>query len=218
MERIADGVWGFGGVQGMPGGVRFPLRMTALATSGGVWLYSPVPLDEEAARAVDALGRVVGLIAPSRMHHLHLEAARARWPDASVLVAPGLLDTHSGAIPLTAGPLADGALEVLPIAGAPRVDEHVVLHRPSGSLLVTDLMFHVLEPEGLPTRALLFCVGCSGRLAISRSWRWVFVDDRDAFMASLRAIRAWDPARVVPCHGAVGDRAALDAALATWIG
>jgi hypothetical protein len=77
--------------QRLPGGLHFPSRMTVLPLANrAIALVSPIPVDEDIAGRVAALGEVKFLIAPNLLHHLYLAGAIARWPSASVL-APGAL-------------------------------------------------------------------------------------------------------------------------------
>ena len=197
----------------MPGGVVFPLRMSIVRQQEGLWLHSPVALDDAVVATIDALGPVKHLVVPSQMHDRHIAAAQARWPQATCWAPPGW--QRSGV--RVDRSLADAAwpdIGAYPIHGAPRVDEWVFHHRPTRSLLVTDLVFHVTEPANWQTSTLLWAVGCAGEMRASRSWRWVFRSDATALAASLEAVLALPVDRVVPCHGAIGPGDALRGALA----
>jgi hypothetical protein len=207
MEVIAEEVWGVPGAAHLPGGVVFPLRMTVIRLpDGGLWLHSPVALDDTTARAIEALGPVRHLVAPSLLHDLHAGAAKARWP-AARLHAPTALRARRPDLPIDED-LSDGspwgdAIVAVAIRGAPKLDEFEFLHRPSRTLLVTDLAFHVLTPATFATKLVLCGVGCHGRLGSSRAWRWVFAEDRAAVAASVERLLALDFDRLVPAHGDV---------------
>ncbi|MCA9693426.1 MAG: DUF4336 domain-containing protein [Myxococcales bacterium] len=210
----------------MPGGVRFPLRMVVVRLpGGGLLLHSPIAIDDALAAALAQLGEVTAIVAPNCLHHLYLAAAKERYADAPMFGAPGLADKRGDlkfdAVLEPPAP-ADwgGAIELLPIAGAPKVGEVALLHRPSRSLLVTDLVFHLRAPENLRTALLLRIMGAHGRLASSRAWRWMLVRDRAAFRESLRELLRSDFDRLIPSHGEVVDadaRAALGSALGSWL-
>ncbi len=212
----------FDHAQVLPGGFRMPTRMTALPLDeGGVALISPVPIDDETAARVEALGPVRFLVAPNLYHHLYLGDAAKRWPDATVLAPRGLRakrpDLSIG------GDLEDGlpealvrSVEVVRVDGAPSIDEHVFFHRATRTLVVTDLVFDLTRPEGLVAHVALFLMGCHGKLAQSRAWRFM-VKDRAAAAASAAKIVALDAKVLVVAHGDVvtDDAAArLAAALA----
>jgi hypothetical protein len=192
---------------GLPGGVRLPVRMTATRLpDGAVALISPLRIDDELARQIAELGPVRYLVAPNTYHHLYLGAARERYPDALLVGAPGLakkradlsFDHELGAGP---PPWGDGLTPHL-IAGAPRMNEVVLHHPASRTLVTTDLLFNVVEPDNLMTSLALRMMGTRGKLARSRMWR-LLVKDRDAFERSLEEILAADFDRVIMAHGDV---------------
>lgn len=204
-------------------GFALPLRCTIVrGTDGGVVVVAPSALDEEAVSFIGALGPVRAIVAPNRLHHLSLAAASARWPAAKVYAAPGLADKLAGVrIDHT---LSDGtgalgeALTTVAVQGAPGLSELVLLHRPSKTLVVTDLVFNVREPSGWLTPLVLRAVGAHRRLAQSRALR-LMVKDRAAAAASARRVVALDFDRLVMAHGEVVEtnaRAELEAALA-WM-
>ncbi len=196
--------------QTLPGRFHLPARMTVVRLGGGLLLHSPVPLDDATRNELERLGPIAWLVAPNRLHSLYLTAAQQRYPDALTFVAPTLpakrpairCDHH----------LEDGApfgtgLDALGIAGAPGADEFVFLHRPSRSLIVTDLLFHITRPRGVVAGLALRLMGAHGRLAQSRTWR-VLTRDRAAAAHACRALLAWDFDRLVPAHGEVIDTGA----------
>ena len=208
MDAIAPDVWqvkspGFR----MPGGIMLPSSATVLRLSdGSLLVYSPIAFDDAAAAAIDAAGEVAHIVAPSRLHHLFAAAAKARWPRADLHAAPGVTDKQpalsvdhvlGGA---AAAPWGEAvALEL--VGGVPKLNEVVLFHRPSSTLVCADLFFNITRPANLRTRLALKLTGVGGgRLAQSREWSWMR-KDRDAARASAARILEWPIARLVPCHG-----------------
>src|SRR5688572_14804381 len=75
----------------LPGGVQMPIASTLLRLPDRTLvLYSPVPLDDTTATAIEALGEVAHIVAPSLWHHLYVTAAAERFPRAMIHGAPGL--------------------------------------------------------------------------------------------------------------------------------
>jgi hypothetical protein len=213
LEAIAEDVWGVTGTCPQPGGVVFPIRMTVIRLPDGLWLHSPVPVDDATARELDALGPVRHLVAPSLIHHLHAGAAKARWPSAT-LYAPAGLRAKRPDLPIDQD-LSTSRWEgivAVPIEGAPRLQEVDFVHVPTRTLLVTDLMFNVQSPATLATSLVLCGVGCHRRLGSSRAWGWVFAEDRAAVAASVERLLAHDFDRLVPAHGEVIPTGAASAA------
>lgn len=199
----------------LPGFVHFPIRMTVLRTARGVVVVSPIEIDDALAAEVDALGPVRAIVAPNALHHLFLDGARRRWPGARLLGAPALRDKRKDLAFDGALDDIDEEIEVVRIDGAPVVDEHVLLHGPSRTLVVTDLVFNVHRAANVVTWFVFAIVaGAYRRLGQSRMWRF-FTKDRAAAAASLRRVLAWDFDRLVVAHGDVvesGAKAALEAA------
>ena len=171
------------------------------------WFELRRSLPPRKAAELAALGEVRWLIAPNLLHHLYLGDAIARYPSAKVLAPAGLarkrpdlrVDATLDA-PLPASLAA--CLEVLHIDGAPAVAEHALFHRPTRTLVLTDLVFNVRAPRGLVANVLLWLVGCHGKLAQSRAWR-LFIKDRPAYAASARALLGLDVTTLVVAHGEV---------------
>jgi hypothetical protein len=208
LKPIAPDVWHLPAPSmRFPGGLRMPIAATVIRLPDrSLAVYSPVALGEAAVGALTAEGEVAHIVAPSLLHHLHARAAAERFPRATVHAAPGLRakqpDVPAGRELGGSDPAWGGALEALVIGGAPRLNEGVLFHRPSGTLVVADLAFNVTEPETFMTRVILGMMGVGGRrLAQSRMWK-VAVRDRAAARASLDTLLDWPIRRVVPTHGA----------------
>lgn len=194
--------------QVLPLGFRFPARMTVLPLGEGqLALLSPVPIDAASAEALARLGQVRFLIAPNLLHHLYLHAASRRYPEARVLAPAGLAHKRpelriDGTLeqPLPAELAA--AVDVIALAGAPGIGEFAFYHRASRTLVLTDLVFHVLRPEGWLAHLVLWLGGCHRRLAASRFWR-LKVEDRAAFGASVAGLLELPFQTLVMAHGEV---------------
>ena len=193
-------------LQRLPGNFQFPARMTVLPLGDGTLaLVSPIPIDDGLAARIAALGPVSLLIAPNLFHHLYLGAACERFPQARVLAPRGLRrkrpDLRIDADLEDGLPAALAAtVEVIKIEGVPALDEHVFFHRAQRALVVTDLVFNVLKPRGFVAHLALFVMGCHGRLAQSRSFRFM-VKDRVAFRGSIERMLALPCAQLIPAHG-----------------
>jgi hypothetical protein len=199
-------------------------RMTVVRLpDGGLWLHSPVKLDAAAREAVDALGPVRFLVAPNVMHHLALGDWAAAYPTARVLAPAGLRKKRPDLrIDVELSDVMDvgqsPAVEQLLAHGLPKLEEFVFLHRPSRTLLLTDLAFNIHDSPSWLTRTYLKLCGAYGRLAPT----WVIkslLKDRAALRAWRDRVLTWDFERVVPCHGEVlehGGREALRDAFA-WL-
>jgi hypothetical protein len=190
---------------------------------GGLWVHSPVRLEPETRRAVEALGPVRFLVAPNLMHHLALGEWAAAYPDARVLAPQGLRQKRPELrIDVVLSDVVDvgqqPTVDLMGTHGIPRLEEFVFLHRPSRSLLLTDLAFNIHHAPSWWTRTYLRLCGAYGRLAPTAVIQ-LLVRDRSALRASMDRVLGWDFDRVVPCHGEVlehGGREALREAF-SWL-
>jgi len=192
LERIADDIWVVGHDL-FTFGIHFPGRMTVIRLSdGGLWLHSPVPIDDRLADALAELGPVRHLVAPNCFHHVHLEGVRARYPEAKLWGAPGLDDKRKDlAFDATLGDEAPEAwgneLSQITLRFLPKFNEVVFFHERSATLIVTDLFMNVHACKGLLSRLVYMLEGTYRRMAVPRIFRFM-VKDRAA-AAEISALR-----------------------------
>jgi len=93
-------------------------------------------------------------------------------------------------------------VDLLEIAGAPKLSEWVLRHRSSGTLITTDLLFNVQQPRGWLTPWVLRAAGTYRRLAISRFVKRL-VEDETAFSQSLTQLTQEPINHLVMSHGDV---------------
>jgi len=206
MKPIVTDVWHVSApAMRMPGGARMPLASTVLRLADrSLLVYSPVAFTDEQAAAIEGEGEVAHVVAPNLFHHLHVRVALERWPRATLHGAPGLATKRSNLTfhrELSSAAPIDDTVDVEVIGGAPKINETVLFHRPSGTLVCADFLFNVTVPPNLRTRAVLAMMGTGGRrLAQSRLWK-LLVRDRGATRASIERILGWPIETVVPAHG-----------------
>ncbi|HKN00939.1 MAG TPA: DUF4336 domain-containing protein [Candidatus Binataceae bacterium] len=193
-------------------------RMTVikLAGGGGLFLHSPTRLDDETKSALDAIGEVRAVVAPSRAHHLFVADYVKAWPGAKLYGPPGLV----GDIPdfrarvgarrdlKLDGTLGDepqpqwaGEIEQHLFKGAPQLNEVVFFHRPSRTAIFTDLVFNV-PADFKGGRIFYTVVGGRGQFGPHRLIR-LAIRDRKAARESVAKILEWDFERVIVTHGDV---------------
>lgn len=192
------------------GGFEFGARMTVIRLpEGDLWVHSPVALAPLKA-AVDALGPVAALVAPSGMHYEHVPEWAAAYPDARVLAAEGAVKHLKGSTRVDAllgdepDPLWAGAIEQVPLRGSRLYDEVVFFHPATRSVVLTDLCFNIPPERGWSTRLWARVLGVLGRLSVSYSFG-LTIRDRPAVEACLRRILEWDFDRVLLTHGDIVD-------------
>ena len=207
--RIADGLWSLDRRLRMPGGPLLPSRTTLVRGGrGGMIVISPPPAHDETFAAIDALGPVEALVAPNSFHHLYVGACHARYPDAAVYLAPGLQERipalPKGVDLAQHSPAAD--LETATLGPVRGLSEVFLYHRPSRSLILADVAFHMVDFERAYDRVFWRVSGVPAHFGPSRTARFMLLKDRVAAATALRRALEWPFERVVVAHGTVLDR------------
>lgn len=168
-------------------------------------LYSPVAMTPKRRGAVEALGPIAHLYAPNLYHHLWIGDWARAFPTAR-LHAPALLarkrpdlrvDRVHGSAP---EPAFAGVIDEVRIDGF-RLAESVLVHRPSRTLLVADLVHNVGRPQHPWTKLYARTMGFYDRVALSRMLRWTAFSDRAAARRSLDELLAFSFDGLVVGHG-----------------
>jgi hypothetical protein len=209
---IAENVFGFETEVSLGLSMALPLRMTVLRDQQGLTLISPIKLDQDLRDRLSALGEVHTVIAPNRLHTKFIEGAQRAFPQAKLIAAPGVKEKCPGLRVdqgISSCELSDD-LEARFIEGADRLSEAVLFHRPSQSLVVTDLIFNVRSANFM-TRCLLKGLSRAyGKPAQSRLLR-PMVHDRVAAARSIESILHLPLLRIIVAHGELIDERAQDA-------
>jgi glyoxylase-like metal-dependent hydrolase (beta-lactamase superfamily II) len=205
------------------GGLMLGTRTTVIRrTDGSVILISPGPLDDAAAAAIAALGPVRAIVAPNLMHHRFVAAARARFAEAR-LYAPLALAHKAPALRIDGAPaevaaIVDDTLHAVEVGGMPKLEETLLVHAPSRTLVATDLVFNLRAPAPWFTRTFMRLNGGFDRFGPTRLCRSM-CKDRAAVRAAVERVLDEPFDRVIVAHGQVlpsGGRPALRAGFA-WL-
>lgn len=176
-------------------------------SSGELWLWSPVPIDEALKDELQELGTVRYLVAPNRFHHVHLSSAKARFPAARLFGAPGLpekrKDLHFDAVLEESAPddWSDEIRQVV-LRGVSALSEVVFFHQASGSLITADLFMNVHEAQGALSKLVFWLEGTWKRPRIPRLLS-LLTSDRERFRRDYETIVSWPVERVIPAHGEI---------------
>ncbi len=219
--QVAEGIFCAESEMKMPGGVRMNTRMTVVRLANGKLLvHSPIRLDGHLAKAIDDLGEVVCIIAPNRMHHLFFGPCAERYPQARTFGPPGLAEKVPSlrvdeVLTDVAPSIWADEIEQLVVQGAPKMSEVVFFHKPTRTLIVSDLFFNIVHPANFATKVLLTFTGARGKLAKSRVWS-MMKEDNTAFEGAVRKVLSWDFDKLVMAHGDVVEKNAGEKARAVW--
>jgi hypothetical protein len=218
LKPVAPDIWivDSGPLQSL--GLSLPLRMTVIRlASGDLWLHSPTAYDAALRRELDRLGPVRHLVAPNVAHWSFLQEWQANLPEATSWAAPGLrrrapvrksgvrLDHEIGATAPRAW--ADDIDQAI-VPGGFGFTEIAFLHRPSRTLILTDLIENFEPAKVAPMLRPLFRL--AGVMAPNgsapRHVRFVVNRRRAAAETAVRRLLEWNPQRVVFAHGRWFDR------------
>ena len=212
-QPVADGVWI---IDSDPikvgGGMPLPIRMSVVRLAGGdLLLHSPAQYSDDLRGAIETLGTIRHLIAPSVEHWMFIPDWQRACPAAKTWGVPGLRDRSQVR---NAGVRIDAELgNAAPDAWASEIDQVLVrgvvfkeadfFHRASRTLLLTDLILNV-EPQDLPplSRVMASALGIlapNGRAPIYVR-ALLKLNRAEASKAAARLV-AFDPERVVFAHG-----------------
>lgn len=204
-------------------GLHLGSRMTAVRLRDGtILLHSPVRLTPSLREAVDRLGTVSEIVAPSLYHHVYVTEWAAIHPEACVVAAPGLErkrrdlrigDTIDAAKPR---PSWEGTLVPVTIEGC-MLGETMFVHTPTRTVVSADLMENFATSEHLPTRLYLKAAGIHGKIGWAYPLRALY-RDRAAAKRSFEQLLEHDFERAIIAHGEIVASGAKDAVRQTYAG
>lgn len=211
IKPLADGIWIVDSGPISVSGLKLPIRMTLVRLSAGdLFLHSPTRYSPALARAIEALGPVRHLVAPTTAHWSYLKEWQQAYPDATTWAVPGLryraqVRKSGVRIDRDLGPASppewEHDLTQGIVAGGAGFREAYFFEKGTRTLLLADLVEN-LEPRKLPwaTRVIMRAAGAT-RATTARHVRAVLrLGGRDT-AASLNTMLALSPERVVFAHG-----------------
>lgn len=220
-------IWIADGPQAAVAGFRYPTRMAVIRLAdGGLFVWSPVALDDALRSAVEALGPVRHLVEPNALHHLFLPAWRQAYPAAKLHAPPGLRTKRADiAFHADIGEAPDpdwaGQIDQVAVRGNIITTETVFFHRASGTVLFCDLLQQIPPQMLAGWRAVVAKLDrmTGPEPAVPNKFRLAFTGRRAAREA-LRQVLAWPVQKVLMAHGTPVERDAgafLKRAFA-WLG
>ncbi|OVE86206.1 DUF4336 domain-containing protein [Natronolimnobius baerhuensis] len=179
-------------------------------SSGGLFVQSPAELTPELKAQLDQLGEVRFVAATSKLHgHMYMEQYRAAYPNAELLAAPGLaarrtdlrFDHLLGDAP---DPRWGTDIDQVAVAGHRWLTEIAFFHRPSRTVILGDMGYHIGDSSPLKTRLIARAFQIYKRISPPLEVRATIVNE-ETFRRSIQDILAWDFDRVIPGHGEIID-------------
>lgn len=220
-------------------GLTLQTRMVVVDLDGDLLLYSPSPAapPQELRDELEPLGTPRWLVAPNELHNVGLASFQEAWPGIHTTGCAG----HPHRVPeirfdLITDP--EGKGEDPPWAADPRLRYHVIrgnaflneivlLHEPTRTLVVTDAIEHFVRGDPtfvmppLPLRWGFRACGITLDSPCMSPEHNLFCTDPDALASSLDLLADWPFDAVVMSHGRIlegpGTRDAFCATIRTRI-
>jgi hypothetical protein len=188
------------------GGVRLRAHATVIRLEdGSLLIHSAAPPTAELEEELRALGPVRWLVVPNCFHHLGTPAAATAFPEAKV-AGPRSALARSKALRLDLDLHELGKrlpeLETLPLQGVPFLDETVLFHKPSQTLIGADIVLSACSRDHWSWRAAGRLTGCYDKVRVSPDVRRKVVD-RAAADRSIENIQKVPARRLLVAHADV---------------
>lgn len=212
-KPVAEGILIVDSVMSGALGALLPVRMTVIRLPNGeLLLHSPTRFTFDLKAALEAIGPIRHLVAPSFSHWVFLRDWQRACPEAVTWAVPVLRTRRQvrqsglrldrdlvGGTPSEWG----GAVSVVMVPGGLGFQEAAVFHQPSDTLVLTDLVLNLEEPK-VPAlfRPIVRLFGSMAPEGMPPPYvrGIVRLRQRDAQAAALRVL-ALRPDRVIFAHG-----------------
>ena len=188
-------------------GIEVGCRMTVIDIDGSLLLHSPIDVD---SKTIEALGTPKWVLSPNRLHHLYA----GPWLEKGLegYAAPGLpkkrpdLD-FDHVVEEQCEPFGDSVV-LIPMRCFGYTSEVVLLHRPSRTLVVTDLVFNFSSDSPWLTRATMWSSfaypGCRASLIERVGMK------RSIAREEIGALLDLDFDRLIMSHGTIIEKGGKD--------
>lgn len=192
-------------------GIPMTTRMTLARIHDDQWAaISPVPLTDTDLQKINDSAKVRYIIAPNNFHHLFINNAKRYWPDAEVYTPASLIKKRPD---LTGSTLIDDqttqpwsdTLTPLRIHGSDAIEEFVFFHQESSTLVVTDICFNIIDPQGFKLKLFTLLSGTRGGLKTSRIMKLLY-RNKSSLKQSVEKITQWPFDRLIVAHGDVVEQ------------
>ncbi len=210
LQPFAKNIWLADGPNVRDMGFTFATRMTVVQLcDGSVWVNSPVPASFDTLKRITELGPVRYLIAATPRHFWRLEGWHTLFPEAQLWSSRTTpLTLKKRPLPLT-GVLADEPpqawadhFDQLVFKGNRLFDEVVFFHKPSGTVILDDLIQIHSQVKGKPIRNALIKLEGVGSPdgGVGLDIRLTFTN-RKLARRSLEKLLSWDFDKLIIAHG-----------------
>jgi hypothetical protein len=201
--------------------VRLRTRTTVVRLDdGSLLLHSPAPPSDALTEQLRALGPVRWLVVPNCFHHLGTPAAASHFPEAQVVGPASALSKNKALridVDIHDARFFERApeLEALPLLGVPFLDETVLYHRPTQTLLGADIVLCAGAKDHWTWRWAARITGCYERVRVPPDVRRK-IPDKTAAARSIRAMVERPAQRLIVGHADVIEEGCRDRLVEAW--
>lgn len=205
MKQLAENLW----IKTFPLsvlGTDHGRTVTVIRLAGGrTIVHSMAPFSPADLAEIRSLGEPAWLVESMLLHDTYAAEGRKAFPEIPFYGPEGFgeivkFETLSLRHPPTEWA---GEIEVVELHGAPRLKEHAVIHKPSRTLIVADLIFNFRQDEKGWNRIFhRYIAGFRRYPGMSRVFK-ICITDKAAFRASLEKLLEKDFDRIIVGHGNV---------------
>ena len=193
-------------------GIPLGTKMTVVRyAENKIVLISPVPLDEQEVLQIRDLGAVFYIIAPNNFHHLFVAETKEKFSEAKVLCSLGLEKKRSDIAfdeVIQEPKDLEGGLTLLPLvgfgvlmpSGRQPVNEIVIYHPPSKTLILTDLVININRNSSFQLKIAGRFLGIYEKLQPSRLEK-LGTKNRQSLAPQFKKVLSYDFDKIVPAHG-----------------
>lgn len=213
MKKLADNLWL----------LTYPLKVLGAdiirnvavirLASGKLLIHSTAPFQPHDIEAIQKAGEPSWLVEAMLDHDTFSNEGHSAFPSLPYFAPPGFEKRVSFPVQSLAEPPEEWSPEIaiMKIEGNPSFNEYILLHRPSRTLIVADLIFNYRKAPSLWTKFLLFpALGFRHAPGMSKRFRSA-IKDRDAFRRSLDQLLDWNFERIIVGHGQVVESEGIGA-------
>jgi len=205
LRRIEENIWEHEHIHhNSPQHIKMRMVVIRLPT-GGIWLYSPNPINSELAKEIDTIGKVEHVVSPNHYHHLFVDKLKTQYPNAIFWATPKLIKKMTD---ISFDSEINGENEEWPeifdsllVEGGLKLNEIVFFHKPSKSLICADFITNSKVEKYFSMKIFWNLMNVIQKLSHSLSRGLKIITNDTPSKSKLNKISSWDIKRVVMAHG-----------------
>lgn len=190
LEKLADNLWR---VEGALPGMSLRRTMTVVRRAdGSLLLHSPIALDDERLRELEALGSISAMVVPNVGHRLDAPAFKARYPNALVWCPRGGRSKIEEVVPVNGTYDAfadDGTVRFETLDGVAEGEGAMLVRSSDGmTVVLNDAVMNMDKKHDLLGYLFTTILGSAPGPRISRLARLLFIKDQAALRRHLERL------------------------------